>query len=219
LAAGVGWSVHAAIDWDWEMPALTLWLFALGGAALARSPRTDNPRAPRWAGAGMRVALVAACAVAAILPVRVALSEARLDASVDALYAGDCVKARTAARQSLDRLGHRPQPYQVVAFCDLRDGRPRQAARAMSSAVERDPQNWELQLGLAVARSAAGLDPRRAARTALALNPREPVVAEQGARLASARRGQWRRLGRNGTLTLPAVPLEPAAVGQTAAAP
>ncbi len=39
LAAGIGWAIAAGVDWDWEMPAVTLWLFAFGGAVLARRPR------------------------------------------------------------------------------------------------------------------------------------------------------------------------------------
>ena len=35
VAVTVTWAIHAGVDWDWEMPAVTLWVFALGGAALA----------------------------------------------------------------------------------------------------------------------------------------------------------------------------------------
>ena len=33
-AAGVGWLAQASVDWLWETPAVTLWLFAAGGLAL-----------------------------------------------------------------------------------------------------------------------------------------------------------------------------------------
>ena len=57
LAAGLAWALVAVVDWVWEMPAVTLWLFALGGAALARTPREavagpgSGRRAYRHAGA------------------------------------------------------------------------------------------------------------------------------------------------------------------------
>ena len=35
VAAGTMLALHAAIDWDWEMPALFVWLFGAGGVALA----------------------------------------------------------------------------------------------------------------------------------------------------------------------------------------
>ena len=43
FAAALAWAIAAGIDWHWEMAVVTLWFFALGGAALAREPR-DAPR-------------------------------------------------------------------------------------------------------------------------------------------------------------------------------
>jgi hypothetical protein len=44
LAAGLGaWAVHAGLDWDWEVPALTLMAFLLAAAAIAWS---EEPVAP-----------------------------------------------------------------------------------------------------------------------------------------------------------------------------
>jgi O-antigen ligase len=46
FALVLAWALHAGIDWDWEMPAVTLVPFAVGGAALARrSPSGTAPRA------------------------------------------------------------------------------------------------------------------------------------------------------------------------------
>jgi len=42
IAALLVWTVHSAIDWDWEMPALTLVAFALAGALLARSSASGD---------------------------------------------------------------------------------------------------------------------------------------------------------------------------------
>ncbi len=38
FAAGLTWALHAGVDWQWEMPAVTAWLFAAGGLALAGQP-------------------------------------------------------------------------------------------------------------------------------------------------------------------------------------
>jgi hypothetical protein len=48
-AALTAWAFHSAIDWDWEMPALTLVAVMLAGALLARAdvralPRSEAPR-------------------------------------------------------------------------------------------------------------------------------------------------------------------------------
>jgi hypothetical protein len=48
-AALTAWAFHSAIDWDWEMPALTLVAVVLAGALLAGAdvralPRSAVPR-------------------------------------------------------------------------------------------------------------------------------------------------------------------------------
>jgi hypothetical protein len=41
VAALVAWTAHSALDWDWEMPALTLVAILLAGVVIARA---DPPR-------------------------------------------------------------------------------------------------------------------------------------------------------------------------------
>ena len=38
LAATLTWAVHAGVDWDWELAAVTIWVFGLAGIALAPAP-------------------------------------------------------------------------------------------------------------------------------------------------------------------------------------
>ena len=71
----------------------------------------------------------------------------------------------------------RPEPHVLIGYCDVRLGRPRLAVRALRRAVELDPGNWEMHYGLALARGAAGLDPRPQARAAARLNPAEDDLA------------------------------------------
>ena len=43
-AAVVVWALHSAIDWDWEMPAVTLVAVVLAGALIAAAdPPTARP--------------------------------------------------------------------------------------------------------------------------------------------------------------------------------
>jgi hypothetical protein len=44
LAALVVWGLHASLDWDWEMPALTLVAVILLGMLLAQADRAEVPR-------------------------------------------------------------------------------------------------------------------------------------------------------------------------------
>ncbi len=77
-----------------------------------------------------------------------------------------------ASLESLKAIPSRPQPFEVLGYCDSRLGLHELAIGAMRSGAERDPENWELYYGLALVRANAGKDPRAAAREALRLNPR-----------------------------------------------
>jgi O-antigen ligase len=163
------WALHAGVDWDWEMPAVTLWLFAIGGAALAVS--AGSGRLIRPPSALVRSLAALACFGIAIVPGLVMVFETRLDGSASAFVRGDCAGAIDAADSSRSVFGGRPQPYEMIGFCRLREGRLHQAVKEFARAVERDPENWEYRYDLAVARAAARLDPRTQARAALRLNP------------------------------------------------
>ena len=47
FSAGLAWALHAGVDWDWQMPAASLWFAALGGLALGRRPPHPTRRARR----------------------------------------------------------------------------------------------------------------------------------------------------------------------------
>jgi hypothetical protein len=171
LAGALVWAIQAGFDWHWEMPVVTLWFFALGGAAIARVP-TDPPRDPAPA-LLPRLAVAAACCALLLVPVRLALSQDRLESGLSALQLGRCDRATKAAERSLDAIGGRPEPYEIEATCALIDRQPSSAMRLMSQALRRDPANWRLHYGLAVSQARAGRDPRRSANAALRLNPQE----------------------------------------------
>jgi O-antigen ligase len=201
FAAALAWALHAGIDWDWEMPAVTLWVFATGGAALASSRRASGPltRAPpRLA----RVLISLCWLFLAITPALVAISQKRLNESVKALKSGDCSKAIDDALGSLGAVGARPEPFEVIGYCDARLRRPHLAERAMEAAIDRDPGNWELHYGLALVRGAAGRDPRLAARRALRLNPKEDLAREAVRRFRTRSPGLWQRRAYSAPLPL-----------------
>ncbi|HEY7452988.1 MAG TPA: O-antigen ligase family protein [Thermoleophilaceae bacterium] len=182
LAAGIAWALVAAVDWVWEMPAVTLWLFALGGAALAR-PARDASAEPRSARrrAGtlvLRGAGVALCLVVALLPARLAVSEAHVETAISDMHEGDCQGARAEATRSLDFVAGRAGPHHVIAWCLLREGHPAAAARQLSRALDEDPDSWVLLETAAVARASAGLDAGSVAGRAAAQNPRNPLIHE-----------------------------------------
>lgn len=202
LAAMVTWTAQAGIDWLWELPAVTIWLFAMGGALLAvQSPAAPGSRV--GPGGLTRVSIGLGCLVLAVTPALIAVSQYQLDRGVRAFKSGDCEGAIDAALASTAAVGARPEPFEIMAYCDARVGDGGLAVRSMEAAVARDPNSWELHYGLALVRGAAGLDPRPAARDALALNPRGELAQEGVDAFSTADRKAWERRARSARLPLP----------------
>jgi hypothetical protein len=180
LAMSVVWMIHAGIDWDWQMPAITIWLFALGGIALSR-PRSAAAEVPRASGIGRIPRLVGALCVGvlAVTPVLVGVSQDRLDTALKQFEANECSAAIDSSLASLHTLGVRPEPYEIIGYCDARYGEDQLAEAAMRSAVSRDPENWEMHYGLALVRASAGKNPMPELAEARSLNPLEPIVILQ----------------------------------------
>ena len=193
FAAGCVWALHAAQDWVWELPSVTAWLFAAGGIALARPPGAVETRLvapPRLA----RVIAALVLLALAVTPVLNALADARLRDSVAALKVGDCQTAIDEALAATSALGARPEPYAVLAFCDVRLGKTELADRMIRNAVDRDPNNWVYHYGLALVLAAQGEDPRAAIAEARRLNPREPRAIEVEEAFASTNDPEkWKR--------------------------
>ena len=202
LGAMVAWSLHAAVDWDWEMPAVTAWLFAAGGLVLAAAAgRPDEPKGEgdatgRHAGGTPRLLRVVAALgvlLIAVIPARVFLSEGPLRDAQDAFAAGDCPRAVDRGLDSVAFLSVRPEPFAIVGYCDVRLQSPELAVAALENAVRRDPGNWEFHYGLAIVRGAAGKDPRPAARRARELNPMSRLARETAQDLDVEDPIKWRR--------------------------
>lgn len=176
LALVVMWAVRAGIDWDWEMPAVTWWVFALGGAGLARAATGGAaPALSAWAQRRtVRLLVGVGLLLLCVTPVALGLSQRELDRAARAFKRGDCAEAIDRSLAAIDYVGARPQPYALIGFCDVRLGEDALAIAMLEKAVDRDPRNWEFHYGLALARAAAGEDPRREARLAHRLNPLDP---------------------------------------------
>jgi hypothetical protein len=188
LAAGVVWALCAGVDWDWEMPVVTVGFFAAAGAAL--SPRKGSGHG--WVpGYNSRVILGLLCLGTLVTPVLIIGSQGRLETAERALYASDCAKAGSSALSSIGWLDIRPEPYEILGFCDVERGLPRLGVAAMKQAVRRDPGSWETYYTLAIAQAAAGIDPRPAAARALRMNPLEPLTREEVREFQSASPTEW----------------------------
>ena len=190
FTAGLIWALHAGIDWDWELTATGAWLFAAGGICLAAPVGAPMLRAP---GRVPRIVLGLGCLVLALTPFQVLRSQAALDDAARAFEARDCRRTIDSALESLRVARARPEPYQLLGYCDSRLGLHDLANRNMELATERDPDAWQVWYGLAIARAAAGRDPRPAARRAQQLNPLDPLPTQALEAFAPSRPRVWRR--------------------------
>ena len=188
FAAAVAWAIHAGVDWDWEMPAVTLWLFIAAGSGLAspQTPTETHMTQPR-----NRTPMAVGWLVLAIAPLLIGVSYQRLRVSGEELSAGNCVKARQSALSSTSLLAARPEPYEILSFCDLQLGFPVEGLQAAQKAVHYERDNWNYRYGLAIALAENGVDPRSAAERALRLNPLETIVQDEVAAFSKTGRGGW----------------------------
>ena len=187
LGAGVAWAIHNAVDWDWEMPATTIWLFALGGAALAWTspdPHTSDP----FGGAYtprlelkrrelLRVLAALACLCVAVFPLSIAISQSRLDHAIAAFEAGECGKARSYATDALSTAPWRPEGSAILGYCTAAMGDTGQGVEEMQRALEADPRNPEYLYAYAQSLAADGRDATDVIDRAVAADPRNPYLA------------------------------------------
>jgi O-Antigen ligase len=187
-AVAVVTAVHTGVDWDWQMPATTIAFFAAVGLAL--SPRLRHARGP-IPGAAVRRLGALVCIVAAGLPVMIIGSQGRLHSAQVQLEAGRCRLAGRSALSAISWLPSRPEPYEILGYCDLQRGFSKLGVQAMQQAVTHDPSNWEATYALALARAASGLDPRPAAHAALGMAPHNPLAILAAETFSSVGASKW----------------------------
>jgi O-Antigen ligase len=170
LAAGalggyVAYLVHAGIDWDWEMPAVTLAALACGITLLLAARGADGQplrRAPRIAAAA------AAAPLACVALLGLVGNRAEL-ASADALDAAQLSSAADEARLARRWEPWSGTPWRLLGESQLQSGEVSRARHSFVRGLEHDRGDWELWLDLALVSRG---DERRAALARVAeLNP------------------------------------------------
>jgi hypothetical protein len=173
-AAVAAWAVHLWIDWDWDIPALTLPALVFLGVLAARPPGQPKRRPPRVTGLALGALLAAAIVGSALLP---SLARDRTDEALAQAARGTPAALERGADDGASAADLDPlaiEPLLAGARIAERRGQYAREAELLADAVERQPDNpraW-----LALARFDFLIGDRRAtaaaARRALTLDPR-----------------------------------------------
>jgi O-Antigen ligase len=173
LAAYCCFLVHAGVDWDWEMPAVTVAGLSAGAVLLLGARRDDVRRPPAGR---MLVAPVAAAGAVSVLVGLALIGNLALERSEDARDRGDTSAAEREARRAGRWAPWSSEPWRLLGEAQLTQGDLVSARASFRKGLAKDRRSWELWLDLALASEEA--DRKRALDRAEMLNPRAPEVDE-----------------------------------------
>ena len=187
LGAYVAYLVHTGVDWDWEMPVLTLFALLCAAALFAAARDPDAGARPAIAPRLRALAAVAALALTAFSVVGLAGNRALAQAD-RALDRQDFAAAEKAARSAGRWAPWSAQARRELGRAQLRLGRPAQARSTLREAARMSPDDWRIWYDLGIA--SAGRQRERAFVKAATLNPMQDdieALRKQGYRLPPGR--------------------------------
>ena len=152
LAAFVAFLVHASVDWDWEMGAVTLAALACAAALLAAAdPRSSAPfLSPR-----LRVAGVAASLLLAVVAFVGVVGASALAASDRALEKGRYGEASSQARKASRWWRWSPDPWRQLGDVAVAQDDSTVARGYYRNAISKDDTDWKLWYDLSTTTSGA----------------------------------------------------------------
>jgi hypothetical protein len=156
--AYAAFATHACVDWDWELPAVTLAALFCAVALGALADGVPGGVTIRPAGRAVAAAMGAS---AAMLAVPVFIGASALEDASRALARGDFPAAESAARRAERWQPWSVEPVLIRARARLADGDTLAAQFHFVRATRRDPQDYRAWLALAV------VSDRRTAQAAL----------------------------------------------------
>jgi O-antigen ligase len=163
FAPYVAYLAHASQDWDWEVPAVTVTAVVCAATLLLATRRHQVPLL-----GPARIATAAGAVVLAVLAI--------------GAYAGNhqLVLAERGSEQSARRAGRwqpwSAEPLRLLGEARLAKGDVAGARRSFEEGLERDRDEWELWVDLALA--TVGHERSKALDRAAELNPLAPELTE-----------------------------------------
>jgi hypothetical protein len=175
-AAGafVAWAIHAGVDWDWELAAVTSAALLCGVACvIAARPQAEAARPP-----SRRVRAIAFAATVALAAVAFVglVGNLAISKSASAAHDANWTAAASQARRAIDWAPWSAEPWRLLGEAQLGAGNTRAAQQSFQRAIAKNGGDWNLYFDLA--RASTGRAQRTALATAARLNPRSPEVAE-----------------------------------------
>jgi tetratricopeptide (TPR) repeat protein len=164
-AAYAAFLVHAGVDWQWELPAVTV-----AGISCGLVPVLAARRRGALVLAGRpRAAAVAATVVLGLLAFAALVAQSALAEGEEALRAGRPEAAERLARRAESLFRWSSEPPRLEGEARAAAGRPADAGESFRRALARDRSDPELWRALA--RVAEGEERRRALERAALLDP------------------------------------------------
>jgi hypothetical protein len=171
-ATFLAYLIHAAIDWDWEMPAVTLAALFCGLALMAAAHREGNssvlPPRVRWTALGGTAALVGFVLLGL-------LGNSAISASSKSTEAGHFARAESQARRAMNFAPWSAEPWRRLGEAQVVSGNRAAARESFRKAITKDRRDWTLWFELAEASS--GAQRQQALDEASRLNPLSREIA------------------------------------------
>jgi tetratricopeptide (TPR) repeat protein len=172
VAAFAAFLVHAGIDWDWELPVVTVPAILCGVTLLVRP---DEERFA-WLTARRRVTALALLVPLVGVALVAHVGNRAAAGGIRAIEDGEPERALREARRAVAWAPWSEDAWQLRGQAELGLASDAAARRSLARALELNDRSWSIWFDLAVASTGSGRD--RALERAKALNPLSSEVEE-----------------------------------------
>jgi tetratricopeptide (TPR) repeat protein len=173
LGAYIAFLLHAAVDWDWQMPALTIAGLLCGVAILVVARQQADGRV---LSRRLRITAVTAVATVAAFAFVGLMGNLAIAASNNAAANSNWLDSAKHAREAKRWMPWSSEPWRLQGEAQYVLGDFDAARANFQKAIAKDPNNWLLWADLATVGTHGTW--RAPARRALQLNPLAPELAE-----------------------------------------
>jgi hypothetical protein len=175
FGAYVAFVVHAGVDWDWEVTAVTLAGLLCGTAVLLAGREEPEATLVRFT-PPRRVALFAITVAICLVSFVGLIGNAALASSRQAIVDGRWARAESQAERGIRWAPWSPSGRQYLGEAQFAQGQEHAGLADVRRAIRQDPRDWDLRWTLALLTH--GEAQKQATLAALRLNPRSPELAE-----------------------------------------